>query len=543
MAKYIFVTGGVVSSLGKGITAASLGRLLKSRGLTVTIQKFDPYINIDPGTMSPYQHGEVYVTEDGGETDLDLGHYERFIDINLSKSSNVTAGKIYLSVINKERKGDYLGSTVQVIPHITNEIKERIYRLGKQDNADVVITEIGGTVGDIESLPFLEAIRQVKKEVGRDSVLYLHVTLVPYIHAAGELKTKPTQHSVKELRSIGIHPDVIVCRTEHELSPDMRDKLALFCDIDVDAVIQNKTATSIYDVPKMLADEGLDRIVMDKLNLIANEPDMTDWNQMVAKIHSFSQTVTIAVVGKYVALHDAYLSVTEALYHAGIPNDAQVKIQWVNAEEIEDAATDLSELFSGISGILVPGGFGDRGIEGKIKAIRYARENKVPYFGLCLGMQTAVIEFARNVCGLEGAHSTEFDPQTPYPVIDIMPDQVAVEDKGGTMRLGVYPCKVAEGTLTYQAYQDEIIYERHRHRFEFNNSYRQQLIDCGLVIGGTLPNGRLVEVIELKDHPWFVGTQFHPEFKSRPTNPHPLFRDFVAASLHYQQLQHSFISS
>ena len=538
MAKYIFVTGGVVSSLGKGITAASLGRLLKSRGLTVTIQKFDPYINIDPGTMSPYQHGEVYVTEDGGETDLDLGHYERFIDINLSKSSNVTAGKIYLSVINKERKGDYLGSTVQVIPHITNEIKERIYRVGKEDNADVVITEIGGTVGDIESLPFLEAIRQVKKEVGRDGVLYLHVTLVPYIQAAGELKTKPTQHSVKELRSIGIHPDVIVCRTEHELSPEMRDKLALFCDIDVNAVIQNKTAASIYDVPKMLADEGLDRIVMDKLSLIANEPDMADWDQMVDRIHTLSQTVTIAVVGKYVALHDAYLSVTEALCHAGIGNDVKIKIHWVNAEEIEDPATDLSSIFAGVSGILVPGGFGDRGIEGKIKAIRYARENKVPYFGLCLGMQTAVIEFARNVCGLTDAHSTEFNPETTHPVIDIMPDQVEVEEKGGTMRLGVYPCKVTEGTLTYQAYQDEIIYERHRHRFELNNAFRQILIDGGLVIGGTLPNGRLVEVIELKDHPWFVATQFHPEFKSRPTKPHPLFRDFVAAALHYQQLQH-----
>ncbi|MBU2700701.1 CTP synthase [Sporomusaceae bacterium BoRhaA] len=538
MTKYIFVTGGVVSSLGKGITAASLGRLLKSRGLTVTIQKFDPYINIDPGTMSPYQHGEVYVTEDGGETDLDLGHYERFIDINLSKSSNVTAGKIYLSVINKERKGDYLGSTVQVIPHITNEIKERIYRLGKEDNADVVITEIGGTVGDIESLPFLEAIRQVKKEIGRDDVLYLHVTLVPYIHAAGELKTKPTQHSVKELRSIGIHPDVIVCRTEHEISADMRDKMALFCDIDVDAVIQNKTAASIYDVPKMLAEEGLDRIVMEKLHLKASEPDMVAWDEMVDQIHSLSKTVTIAVVGKYVALHDAYLSVTEALCHAGIRNDATIKIEWVNAEEIEDPETDLMAVFSGVSGILVPGGFGDRGIEGKIKAIRYARENKVPYFGLCLGMQTAVIEFARNVCGLEGAHSTEFDENTPHPVIDIMSDQVEVEQKGGTMRLGVYPCKVTEGTLTYKAYDDEIIYERHRHRFEFNNAYRQKLSECGLVIGGTLPSGRLVEVIELKDHPWFVGTQFHPEFKSRPTKPHPLFRDFVAASLRYQESQY-----
>ena len=537
MAKYIFVTGGVVSSLGKGITAASLGRLLKSRGLSVTIQKFDPYINIDPGTMSPYQHGEVFVTEDGGETDLDLGHYERFIDINLSKSSNVTAGKIYWSVINKERKGDYLGSTVQVIPHITNEIKERIYRLGKEEQADVVITEIGGTVGDIESLPFLEAIRQVKKEVGRNGVLYLHVTLVPYIQAAGELKTKPTQHSVKELRSIGIHPDIIVCRTEHEISPDMRDKLALFCDIDSDAVIQNKTASSIYDVPQMLAEEGLDRIVMEKLNLSAAEPDMTEWYQMVNKIHGSKEQVEIAVVGKYVALHDAYMSVTESLYHAGIANDAKISIKWVDAEEIEAPATDLEEVFAGVSGILVPGGFGDRGIEGKIKAIRYARENKIPFFGLCLGMQTAVIEFARNVCHLTGAHSTEFDADTAHPVIDLMPDQMEVVDKGGTMRLGVYPCKVMENTLTHKAYQDEIIYERHRHRFEFNNAYRQTLTDCGLVIGGTLPNGRLVEIVELKQevHPWFVATQFHPEFKSRPTTPHPLFRDFVTASLQYKK--------
>ena len=531
MTKYIFVTGGVVSSLGKGITAASLGRLLKSRGLKVTIQKFDPYINFDPGTMSPYQHGEVFVTEDGGETDLDLGHYERFIDIHLSKSSNVTAGKIYWSVINKERKGDYLGSTVQVIPHITNEIKERIYRVAKEDNADVVITEIGGTVGDIESLPFLEAIRQVKKEVGKGGILYIHVTLVPYISAAGELKTKPTQHSVKELRSIGIHPDIIVCRTEHEISQDMKEKLALFCDIDCDAVIQNKNAASIYEVPLMLEKEGLDRIAMEKLNLADAGADMTEWKQMVNKIVNPLHSVRIAIVGKYVALRDAYMSVSEALRHGGIANDTAIEIKWINAEDIEAEDTDLVAYLGDVDGILVPGGFGDRGIEGKLKAIRYARENKVPFFGLCLGMQSAVIEFARNVCGLADANSTEFNPDTAHPVIDLMPEQVAVEDKGGTMRLGVYPCKVMEGTLTYQAYQDEIIYERHRHRFEFNNAYRERLSEAGLVIGGTLPNGRLVEIVEIKDHPWFVGTQFHPEFKSRPTNPHPLFRDFVKATL------------
>lgn len=535
MAKYIFVTGGVVSSLGKGITAASLGRLLKNRGLKVTIQKFDPYINIDPGTMSPYQHGEVFVTEDGAETDLDLGHYERFIDINLSKSSNITAGKVYLSVINKERKGDYLGGTVQVIPHITNEIKERVYRVGKEENADVVITEIGGTVGDIESLPFLEAIRQVKKEVGRDGVLYLHVTLLPYISAAGELKTKPTQHSVKELRGIGITPDIIVCRTEHDISPEMRDKLALFCDIDSNAVIQNKTVASIYEVPLLLQEQNLDSIVLNKLNIKANEADMTDWNKMVEKIINPSQSVSIAIVGKYVALPDAYMSVSEALKHAGIANDTAIQIKWVNAEEIEGDDVDLAACFGDVDGILIPGGFGDRGVEGKIKAIQYARENKVPFFGLCLGMQCAVIEFARNVCKLTGAHSTEFNPETPYPVIDLMLEQVAVEEKGGTMRLGVYPCKVPEGTLTYQAYQDEIVYERHRHRWEFNNSYREQLTEAGLVIGGTLPKGSLVEIVEIKNHPWYVATQFHPEFKSRPTNPHPLFREFVKAALSNKQ--------
>jgi len=531
MAKYIFVTGGVVSSLGKGITAASLGRLLKSRGFKVTIQKFDPYINVDPGTMSPYQHGEVFVTEDGGETDLDLGHYERFIDINLTKSSNVTAGKIYWSVITKERKGEYLGSTVQVIPHITNEIKERLYRIAKEDNADIVIAEIGGTVGDIESLPFLEAIRQVRKEVGRDDVAYIHVTLMPYISAAGELKTKPTQHSVKELRSIGIHPDVIVCRTEHEISPEMREKLALFCDIDLNAVIQNKNVSSIYQVPLMLEEEGLDKIVLEKLGLKNGRPDMSEWRAMVNNILKPSHSVCIAIVGKYVALQDAYMSVSEALRHAGIANDAAINIKWVNAEEIEPLKYDLAACFEGVDGILVPGGFGDRGIEGKIKAIRYARENKIPFFGLCLGLQCAVIEFARNVCGMKGANSTEFNAQTLYPVIDLMPEQLAVEEKGGTMRLGVYPCKITEGTRTWAAYQDELVYERHRHRFEFNNAYRQRFAEAGMVIAGMLPSGRLVEIIEIKDHPWFVGTQFHPEFKSRPTRPHPLFRDFVKAAL------------
>lgn len=533
MPKYIFVTGGVVSSLGKGITAASLGRLLKSRGMKVTIQKFDPYINIDPGTMSPYQHGEVFVTDDGGETDLDLGHYERFVDINLSKSSNVTAGKIYWSVINKERRGDYLGSTVQVIPHITNEIKERIYFVGREDNADVVITEIGGTVGDIESLPFLEAIRQVRKEVGKEDTLYIHVTLIPYISAAGELKTKPTQHSVKELRSIGIQPDVIVCRTEHEMSADMREKLALFCDIDLEAVIQNRTVQSIYQVPLILQEEGLDRIVLEKMNIQAGEEDMKEWRTMVEKILHPSRTVVIGLVGKYVALPDAYMSVTESLRHAGIPLDASIQVKWVDAELVEKCDGDLASFLGDVDGILVPGGFGDRGVEGKIRAIQYARENKIPFFGLCLGMQCAVIEYARNVCGLLDAHSSEFDPETANPVIDLMPEQATVVDKGGTMRLGIYPCKVKPDTHTFEAYRDEIVYERHRHRFEFNNAYREKLTQQGLVLAGTLPNDRLVEVVEIKEHPWFVGTQFHPEFKSRPTKPHPLFRDFVAAALQY----------
>lgn len=536
--KYIFVTGGVVSSLGKGITAASLGRLLKSRGYRVTIQKFDPYINIDPGTMSPYQHGEVFVTDDGAETDLDLGHYERFIDIDLSKNSNTTTGKIYQSVINKERRGDYLGGTVQVIPHITNEIKERVFRVGQQDNADFVITEIGGTVGDIESLPFLEAIRQVKKDVGKNDVLYIHVTLVPYISAAGELKTKPTQHSVKELRSIGISPDILVCRSEKPISKEMREKMAMFCDVDPDAVIQNLTARSIYEVPMLMEEQGLDTIVLRKLEMEDKPKDMQGWHDMVARIlKKYDKKVTIAVVGKYVALQDAYISITESLRHAAVANEAELDIHWVNAEEIEADDTDMDKIMAGVDGILVPGGFGNRGIEGKIKAIQYAREHKIPFFGICLGMQCAVIEFARHVCGMADANSSEFNPNSTHPVIDLMPEQLDVEDLGGTMRLGLYPCKVYPDTLTSKAYNAELIYERHRHRYEFNNAFREEIVGKGLVLGGTLPNGRLVEIVELpeSEHPWFLGAQFHPEFKSRPTNPHPLFREFVGAAVKHHQ--------
>jgi len=531
MAKYIFVTGGVVSSLGKGITAASLGRLLKNRGVKVTIQKFDPYINIDPGTMSPYQHGEVFVTDDGAETDLDLGHYERFIDINLTKGSNITAGKVYWNVLNKERRGDYLGKTVQVIPHITNEIKQRVYDVAADDGADVVITEIGGTVGDIESLPFMEAIRQVKKEVGKNDVLYIHVTLVPYISAAGELKTKPTQHSVKELRGIGIQPDILVCRAEKPLTKDMKAKLALFCDVEEKAVIENLTADTIYEVPLMMQEEGLDRIVLEKLGMDYRPVNMEDWAQMVNKIKNPQRKVKVAVVGKYVELPDAYISVTEALHHAGISNDASIKIHWINSEKLENPELDMDEEFAGCKGILVPGGFGDRGVEGKIKAIQYAREHKLPFLGLCLGMQCAVIEFARHVCGMNDAHSTEFNSETAYPVIDLMASQVDVEDKGGTMRLGAYPCKVKKDTKTFEAYGEETISERHRHRYEFNNSFRKVLSEAGMVIAGTLPDDSLVEIVEVKDHPWFVASQFHPELKSRPNNPHPLFKGFVTAAL------------
>ena len=532
MSKYIFVTGGVVSSLGKGITAASLGRLLKNRGYKVTIQKFDPYINIDPGTMSPYQHGEVFVTDDGAETDLDLGHYERFIDMNLSKASNVTTGKIYQSVINKERKGEYLGSTIQVIPHITNEIKDRVLRVGREDNADIVITEIGGTVGDIESQPFLEAIRQVKKDVpNRNDVLYIHVTLIPYISAAGELKTKPTQHSVKELRSIGIQPDISGGRTEKEMSDDMKRKSALFCDVDPEAVISNMTCRSIYEVPLLLQQEGLDRIALQKLGLEDRPCDMEEWTSMVDRILSAEKQVDIALVGKYVELHDAYLSVAEALSHAGFAFGTKVNIHWINSEELENHLDTLDEVFGGVGGIIVPGGFGSRGIEGKIASIRWAREHKVPFLGLCLGMQCAVIEFARHVCGMTDANSSEIAPDCAYPVIDLMADQEDITDKGGTMRLGLYPCKLAAGTKARALYGEEIVYERHRHRYEVNNEYREAMAKHGLVFSGTSPDERLVEMIELSDHPFFMATQAHPEFKSRPTRPHPLFRGFVEAAI------------
>jgi CTP synthase len=529
MTKYIFVTGGVVSSLGKGITAASLGRLLKNRGLKVTIQKFDPYINVDPGTMSPYQHGEVFVTDDGAETDLDLGHYERFIDINLNKYSNVTTGKVYSTVLKKERRGDYLGGTVQVIPHITNEIKDKVFRAGKETGADVVITEIGGTVGDIESLPFLEAIRQIKSDIGTNNVMYIHCTLVPYIRAAGELKTKPTQHSVKELRSLGIQPNAIVLRTEMPISQDMKDKIALFCDIDKEAVIECPDADTLYSIPLMLQDQNLDSIVCRHLQLQCGDADMEEWKVLVDKVQNLSKTTRIALVGKYVELQDAYISVVESLRHAGYAFDSEIEIKWVNSEEV--TSENVEELLSDANGILVPGGFGDRGIEGKLLAIQYAREQKVPFFGICLGMQLASVEYARNVLGLKGAHSAEIMPETPYPIIDLLPEQKDIEDLGGTLRLGLYPCKLVPETKSAAAYGDTVVYERHRHRYEFNNEYRQQMEDAGFVFSGTSPNGRLVEIIEVEDHPWFVACQFHPEFISRPTRPQPLFRDFVEASM------------
>lgn len=529
MTKYIFVTGGVVSSLGKGITAASLGCLLKSRGLKVAMQKFDPYINIDPGTMSPYQHGEVFVTDDGTETDLDLGHYERFVDESLSRSCNVTTGQIYNSVLQKERRGDYLGQTVQVIPHITNEIKDSVLRVARETKPDIVITEIGGTVGDIESLPFLEAIRQLKSDLGRENVLYVHVTLIPYLRAAGELKTKPSQHSVKELRSIGINPDVLVCRTEKELSRDMIEKLALFCDVEIEAVIQALDAPSIYEVPLMLARQNMDQIILNRLGVKYQPSELKEWERLVDRFREPRADVVIALVGKYVELHDAYLSVVEALRHAGIHHQSRIEIRWAYAQDLEQG--DPASILEGADGILVPGGFGDRGITGKIMAARYARENKVPYLGICLGMQCAVIEFARNVCNLEEAHSSEFDPDTPYPVIDLLPEQKEVTEKGGTMRLGSYPCRLEPGTLAHAAYGTPLIWERHRHRYEFNNSFGPMLIERGLKVSGISPNGRLVEVVELPDHPWFVASQFHPEFKSRPNRAHPLFRDFVGAAL------------
>lgn len=533
MTKYIFVTGGVVSSLGKGIVAASLGRLLKNRGLTVTIQKFDPYINVDPGTMSPYQHGEVFVTGDGAETDLDLGHYERFVDINVTKYSSVTTGKIYSTVLRKERRGDYNGGTVQVIPHITNEIKDRVFRAGHETNSDVVITEIGGTVGDIESLPFLEAIRQIKSDVGRDNVMYIHCTLVPYIKAAGEMKTKPTQHSVKELRSLGIQPNVIVVRTEMPISQDMKDKLALFCDIDKDAVIECRDADTLYSIPLALQDQNLDKIVCDHLKLGCGEADMTEWKQLVDKVTNLSKTTRIALVGKYVELQDAYISVVEALKHAGYAHDSDIEVDWINAEDVKE--NNVADLLKDADGILVPGGFGDRGIEGKILAIQFAREQKKPFLGICLGMQLASIEFARNVLNLKGAHSAEIDPTTEHAIIDLLPEQKDIEDLGGTLRLGLQACKLIEETKAFQAYQDEVVYERHRHRYEFNNHYRQEMEEAGFVFSGTSPDGRLVEIIEVKDHPWFVASQFHPEFISRPNRPQPLFREFVGASLQFSE--------
>lgn len=538
MPKFIFVTGGVVSALGKGIAAAATGALLEAKGLKVTIQKLDPYINIDPGTLSPFEHGEVYVTDDGCETDLDLGHYERFTHIRTTVFNNYTTGKIYYNVITKERKGDYLGDTVQVVPHITDEIKSAIKSVAK-DECDIVIVEIGGTVGDIESLPFLEAIRQMRYDVGRDNVLYMHLTLVPFIKAAGELKSKPTQHSVKELRAIGIQPDILLCRSEIPLSTDVKKKIALHCNVEPDAVIGAVDVSTVYEVPLMFKNEGLDRLIERKFDLNKKEPDMQIWLDVVKRIKEPKMQTTIAIVGKYIGLKDAYKSLTEALLHGGIANDARVNLLWVDAEEIEKKGPE--SILSEVDGILVPGGFGVRGIEGKIEAIKYARERKIPYFGICLGMQTAVIEFSRNVCGLD-ANSTEFDSDTKEPVIYLMErwynyrsgkveERTKESEKGGTMRLGAYPCVLKEGTNAYRAYGVQLISERHRHRYEFNNKYRDILTQNGLIISGTSPDGELVEIIEIKDHPWFLGCQFHPEFKSKPIEPHPLFKAFIEASI------------
>lgn len=530
MTKYIFVTGGVVSSIGKGIAAASLGRLLKNRGLKVTIQKFDPYINVDPGTMSPYQHGEVFVTDDGAETDLDLGHYERFIDINLNQYSNVTTGKVYSEVINKERRGDYLGATVQVIPHITDEIKKQIMRAAQTTDSDIIITEVGGTVGDIESLPFLEALRQMKSDVGSDNVMYLHTTLIPYLKAAGEMKTKPTQHSVKELRSLGIQPNVLIVRSEYPVEQHTKDKLASFTDVDSKAVIESLDVDTLYTIPLNLQKQGLDQIVVDHLKLDVPEADMTEWKALEEKVLNLKETTRIAIVGKYVELPDAYLSVVEALKHAGYAADSEIDIKWVNAERLspEEVVRELADA----DGILVPGGFGERGLEGKMLAIQYARENKVPFFGICLGMQLAAVEFARNVAHLKDAGSAEVNPDIEHNIIDLMPDQKNVTEMGGTLRLGLYPCQLQTGTVTAEAYSNqEVVQERHRHRYEFNNNYRELLEEKGLIFSGVSPDNRLVEIIEVNDHPFFVGCQFHPEFISRPNRPQPLFKSFIEKSL------------
>ena len=528
MAKYIFVTGGVVSGLGKGITAASLGRLLKARGLKVAAQKLDPYINVDPGTMSPYQHGEVFVTEDGAETDLDLGHYERFIDENLNKYSNLTTGKVYWNVLNKERRGEYLGSTVQVIPHITNEIKEFVYRVGKQTKADVVITEIGGTIGDIESQPFIEAARQVSLEVGRQNSLFIHVTLVPFLKGSGEHKSKPTQHSVKELQGMGINPDIIVLRCDEPLEDSIFKKISMFCNVKPDCVIENITLPNLYEAPLMLEKSNFSSVVCRELEIDAKSPDLEEWTEMVKKIKARPYKVNIGLVGKYVGLHDAYLSVAEAMRHAGYNYNTHINIHWIDSEEITEQNVDT--LMSGLDGIIVPGGFGNRGIEGMILAAKYARENNVPYLGICLGMQVAVIEFARNVAGIKDANSGEFDEQCKNKVIDFMPGQSQDIDKGGTLRLGAYPCRVQEGTMLHRCYDADMISERHRHRYEFNNDYRRQLQECGLTLGGTSPDGRLVETIELTDKSFYVGVQYHPEFKSRPNKPHPLFKAFIGTA-------------
>lgn len=528
--KYVFVTGGVVSGLGKGITAASLGRLLKARGLQVTAQKLDPYLNVDPGTMNPIQHGEVFVTDDGAETDLDLGHYERFIDVSLSQNSNLTSGRVYWKVITDERKGVYGGQTIQVIPHVTNEIKKYIQK-NAESGADVSIVEIGGTVGDIESQPFLEAIRQFSVEVGRENCLFIHVTLVPYLSASNELKSKPTQHSVKEMLSIGLHPDVIVCRTEHPLTDDIKRKIALFCNVDRECIIENRDCDLLYGIPLMMEDEGLAKVAIKKLGLqCAAEPDLTDWKEMVDALRHPKQEVKIALVGKYVELHDSYISVNEALKHGGIETRSKVDIHWIDSEQLEDPGCDIATVLGDMDGILVPGGFGSRGIEGKIKAVNYARTHGVPYLGICLGMQVAIIEFARNVIGFADANSAEIDPATEHPVIDIMPEQKDVQEMGGTMRLGQYPCVLNPESKSFALYQSSMIYERHRHRYEVNNDYRDELTAHGMMLAGTSPDNHIVEMIELPDHPWFVAAQFHPEFKSRPNRPHPLFRGFVTAA-------------
>ena len=535
MSRFIFVTGGVASSVGKGITVASLGRLLKNRGISVSLMKLDPYINVDPGTMSPYQHGEVFVTDDGAETDLDLGHYERFTDEPAYQSNNVTTGQVYAAVIGKERRGEYLGGTIQVIPHITNEIKERIHSVARRSDADVVIVEVGGTVGDIEGEPFLEAIRQMRKDVGRRDVLYLHVTLLPYLMATRELKTKPTQHSVKELLRVGIQPDVILCRSDYALTDDLREKIALFCNIEERAVVPLLTTDTIYEVPLILEEAGLGEYLVEELGLKQHQPQMQEWLELVQRIKRQRPELKIGLIGKYVDLHDAYLSVAEALRHAGWYHDVDVQIKWINSESIEKMGDNYTELLEDVAGIVVPGGFGSRGIEGKIRAAGYARRNGLPYLGLCLGMQVAVIEFARNVLGMAGANSTEFDPQTPYPVIDLMVTQRQIADKGGTMRLGNWVCCLTPGTKAYDAYGEAIVFERHRHRYEFNNDYRKRMETHGMKISGRSADNSLVEIMELADHPWFVGSQFHPEFKSRPTRPHPLFRDFIGACLHEEQ--------